>query len=196
MSLQIRPNPNIQATKPNRNETFWVIFAYCAKLCSTIYSVKARSLFQSCSHCCCFARALLKVNIAHKLISGMEFASQVRKEASRPCLFLQSSSFLPANSYNRLVSDSRLKHARKTRGCLLFSTRIEILNQLFKCSHSSGKVRFHIVWKLLKMSHLNFWFLAFSTNFCPIKIDLSGNTVWPQASGFQKLAKMDYFWRF
>ena len=36
--------------------------------------------------------------------------------------------------------------------------------------------------------------LAFSTNFCPIKSDLSGNTVWPQASGFQKLAKMDHFW--
>ena len=51
-------------------------------------------------------------------------------------------------------------------------------------------------WKLLKMSHLNFWILAISTNFCPIKIDLSGNTVWPQASGFQKLAKMDHFWHF
>ena len=24
------------------------------------------------------------------------------------------------------------------------------------------------------------WILAFSTNFCPIKTDLSGNTVWPQ----------------
>ena len=28
--------------------------------------------------------------------------------------------------------------------------------------------------KLLKMSHLNLLILAFSTNFCPIKIDLSG----------------------
>ena len=55
---------------------------------------------------------------------------------------------------------------------------------------------FHIIWKLLKMSHLNFWILAFSTNFCPIKTDLSGNTVWPQASDFQKLAKMDHFWHF
>ena len=45
------------------------------------------------------------------------------------------------------------------------------------------------------MSHLNFLVLACSTNFWPIKIDMSGNTVWPQASGFQKLAKMD-FWRF
>ena len=38
--------------------------------------------------------------------------------------------------------------------------------------------------KLLKMQNLNF---------CPIKTDMSGNTVWPQASGFQKLAKMDHF---
>ena len=40
------------------------------------------------------------------------------------------------------------------------------------------------------------WILTFSTNFCPIKSDLSGNTVWPQSSGFQKLAKMDNFWYF
>ena len=38
--------------------------------------------------------------------------------------------------------------------------------------------------------------LAFSTIFCPSKVDLSGNTVWPQASGFEKLAKMDSFWHF
>ena len=28
------------------------------------------------------------------------------------------------------------------------------------------------------------------TIFCPIEIDLSGNTIWPQASDFQKLAKL------
>ena len=49
----------------------------------------------------------------------------------------------------------------------------------------------HNVWKLLKMSHLKFWILAFSTNFCPIKTDLSGNTVWPQALGFQKIANLE-----
>ena len=38
--------------------------------------------------------------------------------------------------------------------------------------------------------------LAFSTNFCTIKIDLSGNTVWQQTSGFQKLAKIDHFGQF
>ena len=46
------------------------------------------------------------------------------------------------------------------------------------------------------MSHLNCLLVAFPTIFCPIKTDLSGNTVWPQASGFQKLAKMDHFWAF
>ena len=45
----------------------------------------------------------------------------------------------------------------------------------------------HSVWKLLKMSHFYFLKLAFSINFCPIKIDLSGNTVWPQASDFQTM---------
>ena len=40
---------------------------------------------------------------------------------------------------------------------------------------------------------LNFGILAFSTNFCPIKTDLSGNAVWPQASGFQKLTIFDIF---
>ena len=40
------------------------------------------------------------------------------------------------------------------------------------------------------------WILAYSTNFCPIKTDLSGNTVWPQASDLQKLVKMDNFGHF
>ena len=35
----------------------------------------------------------------------------------------------------------------------------------------------HIVYKLLKRSHLNSLILAFSTNFCPIKTGMSGNTV-------------------
>ena len=51
----------------------------------------------------------------------------------------------------------------------------------------------HSVWKSPKMSHLNFSIFAFSTNFCPFKSDLSGITVWPQASDFQKVAKIDHF---
>ena len=38
-----------------------------------------------------------------------------------------------------------------------------------------------------------FLILAFSANFCPIKTDLSGNTVWLQASVFPKLAKLTIF---
>ena len=52
---------------------------------------------------------------------------------------------------------------------------------------------FHIVWKSLKMSHLNFGIFH---QFLSIITDLSGNTVWPQASGFQKVAKIDQFWHF
>ena len=50
--------------------------------------------------------------------------------------------------------------------------------------------------KITQNVTFEFLILAFSINFCPIKTDLSGNTVWPQASGFQKLAKMDHFWHF
>ena len=56
-------------------------------------------------------------------------------------------------------------------------------------------VSFLLGWALFCKSFL-FWILAFSTNLYPIRIDMSGNTVWPQASGFQKLAKMDHFWHF
>ena len=52
--------------------------------------------------------------------------------------------------------------------------------------------------KLLKMSHLNFSILAFSTNFCSIKTSLSGNTVRPQASNNRQngsfLAFLMHFW--
>ena len=64
------------------------------------------------------------------------------------------------------------------------------------CRKSCERSELHIVWKSLKMSHLNLLMLAFSTNLCPNKTDLSGNTVWPQASGFQKLVKMDHFLTF
>ena len=42
----------------------------------------------------------------------------------------------------------------------------------------------HIAWKLLKILHLNFLILAFSTNFCP---------VWPQTLDFQKVVKLPIF---
>ena len=61
-----------------------------------------------------------------------------------------------------------------------------------------GQLRFNLTSPTLfqKHSKCRIWISAFSTNFCPLKSDLSGNTVWLQASGFQKLAKMDHFWHF
>ena len=50
----------------------------------------------------------------------------------------------------------------------------------------------NIVWKLLKSRMWIFEFGIFP-NFFRLKIDLSLNTVWPQALGFQKLAKLATF---
>ena len=51
-------------------------------------------------------------------------------------------------------------------------------------------------WKITQNVAYKFFNLGISINFCPIKSDLSGNTVWPQASGFQKLTKIDHFLAF
>ena len=39
-------------------------------------------------------------------------------------------------------------------------------------------------------------FIAYPNIFVLFKNDLSGNTVWPQDSGFQKVAKIHHFWHF
>ena len=52
---------------------------------------------------------------------------------------------------------------------------------------------FNLTRKCMKITQnveLKFLILAFSINFCPIKSDLSDNTVWPQALWFQKFAKI------
>ena len=47
-------------------------------------------------------------------------------------------------------------------------------------------------------SKCRIWIFNFGIfhQFLSYKTDLSGNSVWPQASGFQKLAKMDHFLAF
>ena len=52
----------------------------------------------------------------------------------------------------------------------------------------SGILTAHIVWKLPKNVSFEFFnssILAISINFCPIKIDLSGNIVWEQVKGLK-----------
>ena len=44
-----------------------------------------------------------------------------------------------------------------------------------------------------KCRFFDFSILAISNNFYPFNSDLTGNTVWTQASGFQKLAKLTIF---
>ena len=71
--------------------------------------------------------------------------------------------------------------------CVKITKKVSLLN------------KFIFIWLFKNYSKCHIWIfgiLGFSTNFCPIKTVLSGNTVWPQASGFQKLAKMDHFWHF
>ena len=66
-----------------------------------------------------------------------------------------------------------------------------LFHSLLHCSmvlrHTSSFYLIHIVWKLLKMSYLNFGIFR---QFCPIKTDLSGNTFWPQARAFNLLLKL------
>ena len=52
------------------------------------------------------------------------------------------------------------------------------------------------VWKSLKIVAFELFNFGISTNFCPSKNDLSGNTVWSQDSGFQKPTRMDLFGHF
>ena len=82
----------------------------------------------------------------------------------------------------RQVYHSGLKLLKKSHFC-----KIAIL-VFFLCKNSNETfwiIFNYCVWKSLKWSHLHFLTLAFSTNFCSIKIYLSGNTVWLQALVFK-----------
>ena len=57
--------------------------------------------------------------------------------------------------------------------------------------HLSTRQRTAIA-QCLKMSHLIFLIMAFSTNFCPFKIDLSG-TLFDRKFKFSKICQIDHF---
>ena len=59
-----------------------------------------------------------------------------------------------------------------------------------------SKIVYHFWRENTLFENVAFLILTFSTDFCPIKTDLPGNTVWPQSSGFQKLTKIDHFQHF
>ena len=73
--------------------------------------------------------------------------------------------------------------------CLFLSRNTNITNLSYKLQEYLVTVQnLHVdpsqCLKITQMSHL-IWILEFSTNYCPIPSDLSGNTVWPQASRIQ-----------
>ena len=71
-----------------------------------------------------------------------------------------------------------------------------ILRNLRKLPENNNNEKSHLcytAWKSPKMSQSIFAIWAFSSNFCPIKVGLSGNTVWLQASGSQKSPKLTIF---
>ena len=77
---------------------------------------------------------------------------------------------------------SRVKHF-----CTLL---LSLCNWRFKISTLSQclKITQNVAFELINFGIFH--------QFLSIKTDLSGNTVWPQASGFQKLAKLDHFGHF
>ena len=187
------------------NETFTVIFNFMDNYDLLITVCSCCSSFL----CVCFLtrkqatfRIMQHLRRAEKRKKTYFIAVELCKRGSRPQpLFL------------RLLNETLPLLFHFPIFCLLtnlgFLSKHFIVRQLFSkglrkhCDKISWfplikntKLLSHIAWKLLKMSHLNFWILAFSTNFCPITTDLPGNTVWPQASYFQKLAKMDHFGHF
>ena len=87
-----------------------------------------------------------------------------------------SSAFRPVNKISDILQLSQAKHLDSGEICEVSTTAVD------RDEDNASKENFENYLKCC------IWILAFSTNFCPIKTDLSGNTVWPQASGFQKLA--------
>ena len=104
------------------------------------------------------------------------------------------------NSYfclKMVVLLSVLSAMKITQNTQCSTSPLKLSKQCIKRSQNASIFNFpneHSVWKSPKMSQLIVSILAFSANFWPIKTDMSGNSVWPQALSFQKLVKLDHFW--
>ena len=110
---------------------------------------------------------------------------------------IQEWKFVPTQFQSFILLHSFLLNIKKKlngQRQLRFGFYISILARKFKFSRAFTILQ--SVWKSPKLSHLSFSILTFSTNFCPIKIDQSGNAVWSIASDFQKLVKIHHIWLF
>ena len=78
---------------------------------------------------------------------------------------------------------------------VLYALLLRGMKRIFEqppCLSNFSFLSTHNVWKLLKMSHSQFWHFH---QFLVLKVNLSGSTVWPQATGFQNI-ECDFFGRF
>ena len=100
-------------------------------------------------------------------------------------------------SYVYILSGQKfIKNTKNGPFWLVFENLKFAVKQCYQIGHFNRTKISGKCLKLLKMSHLSFSILEFSIIFCLIKIDLSGNSVWLQTSGFQKLIKMNHIWHF
>ena len=76
----------------------------------------------------------------------------------------------------------------------IFKKKFDIFFQHFY--RNFFRIFFFLIFMKNFLSHLNFLILAFSTNFCPIRSDQSGNTISQQASGFQKVTFLAFLINF
>ena len=75
---------------------------------------------------------------------------------------------------------------------LVFDAITQVLDGLDTLTHN-GFILTYVCTLFKNYSICRIWNLTFSTNFCPIKTDLSDNSVWPQAADFQNLSKWIIF---
>ena len=175
----------------NSNATFWVIFKHCDDSAKSDLSQKKSdfvpTLFfiytghDDCNNWYLFLEVAI-VSLPQILWDSVDPTSlSIGVLTLCPCTRRQLSHWWDNLIYQVKPTTDQYVHSRRSKPIPKLPWSMTIS---------------HIVWKLLKISHMNLWILAFSANFWPIKTDFSGNSVWPKPIGFQKLATLNHFLAF
>ena len=125
----------------------------------------------------------MSVEIVHFLLLVFyKYSSNYAKKGSQRLLYDHLSPSLSARKLNSptffqtIYSSGAFSYivvqVRDSKDAPTIATTTRHKQITYLTSHASFSPQ-----KLLKMLHLNFWILALSINFCPIKTNLSGNTV-------------------
>ena len=123
-------------------------------------------------------------SILDKICQGWRYINQVSVIIVEPifvnvflfffCHIRKQDFFFRGQKLTSVDSDQTIGYKRREKLCTFTLSNCTLFENLPKC----------LIWIF------EFWHFA---NFCPIKIDLSGNTVWPQASRFKKLSIFGIF---